>query len=135
MRERIFRNVSQWFLIDNGLDLTDGLILDYLIYFRESNSTVTEWEGSKCFFWCSPKKMLADLPILHFNERQLRRHMQKFIVLGIVERKLIKRRPFLYISIEHVFAAMSDAFGRYRMLSEEQEASLAAKIQCLEQGY
>ena len=135
MRERIFRNVSQYFLLDNGLDLTDGLILDYLIYFRESNSVVVEWHDQKDYFWCSPKKLLADLPVLHINERQLRRHMQRLICLGIIERRIIKKRPFFHIPINNIFSAISDEIGRFKMLSEEEAASLATKIEFIRQGY
>lgn len=129
IRDKIFRNVSQYFMKQKSLCLEEGLLLDYLINYYEEDINIHKDIDNKRYYWCKSTKIFNDLPILDVGERQLRRYLHHLEKLNIVEFRMITRMRYFYISTATMFEANSDE-KFYFKLKPEQELSIVKKI-CL----
>ena len=85
MRQYIFR-FEQERMVKLGLNVTELLILDYMIGFFGNDIIKARVVNQEHFFKLSYKKIFSDLPILNIQERQLRN-----IFKHLEEKKIIKR--------------------------------------------
>jgi len=103
MRDQIFE-FNQETMIELGISVEEGLLLDYLCYFFNSGNAKKIYINGKMFCWITYKKMLEDLPILKRQERQTRRLLVDLERKGIIERHLEnKNRLYIYINQEVLF--------------------------------
>ncbi len=103
MRDFVF-DFDQKTMVELGLSVEEGLLLDYLVKFFDSGNAITMYVKGRKYCWITYKKMLADLPVLKKRERQTRR-----ILTGLEQKGLIKRhlenynKLFIYINQEVLF--------------------------------
>lgn len=103
MRQYIFR-FEQERMVQLGLNVTELLILDYLIRFLSSNCVKTHSLNNEIYFRVSYKKILEDLPILNIKHRQLRYIISNLESKGIIKRmKEIKHYLQIYINLHLLY--------------------------------
>lgn len=115
MRQYIFR-FEQEQAVKLGLNVTELLILDYMLGFFGNDLIKARVCNEEHFFKLSYKKIFSDLPILNIQERQLRNIFQ-----SLEEKKILKRlknqKHTMFISIN-----LTELFGNYFPTLEDESA-------------
>ncbi len=93
MRFSVFA-YSQEKLLENGLDVTDALILDWFANFflgKMDKKIFKDENGNQAIFgWVKISKIMEDLPVLGIStEKGIRRRLDSFIEKGIMKRQTI----------------------------------------------
>lgn len=102
MRQFIFSEICQKFLLKNSLDLIDALILQYIIEFVHSGHCKCKIEDQVQWWWVNPNKILNDLPILRLGERSLRTRLKTLEDKNCFLRKNFNREMYFTFTREQL---------------------------------
>lgn len=76
---------SQKRLVELDLDLTDAMILRWIVDFFSTKKIRKFVVGDECFFWLDYKHLLSDLPVLSMKKDTLYRRLKKMVDAGLIE--------------------------------------------------
>lgn len=103
IKEKINSHFSQRSAIKYDLSSQDLIIFEWLLDFISSGkmdclSERDEDNNIIWFHWVNYKKILSDLPLLKIKESRIKQLFQKYENNGLIKRKLIKNRQFVYVN-------------------------------------
>lgn len=101
MKERLI-NYSQRKILQYNLTAQDLFILNWLEDFIKSGnmrlfSEKDENGNTIHYYWVDRKKILSDMPFLNIKESWLKKIFQKLEDKGIIVRKVIKNKQYVYV--------------------------------------
>lgn len=91
-------------LIKLDLNLKEILLLHYMVQFFSYQNIRTAYFEKKRYCLITYKKIIADLPILKINKRQIGRMLEKLESKKVIQKhKLIKQNMYIYIDYNILF--------------------------------
>ncbi len=133
-KEFIFRNVSQHFIMQKGLSLEEGLILDYLISLYEKFDYYSPYEYcGKYYLWCTPNNIIKAFPLLNLSETRVIKIFNRLEYLNIIEQQKIGKVKYFHIEMSTMYEAASDDKYSYCKihLDDERQIRMTEKITML----
>lgn len=107
MRTCIF-NFDQKVLLSRGINLSEALVLDYLlVFFSSGNAKALNIDGKR-FCWISYSKITQDLPILKPTPKKIQRMMLNLEKSGVIIRQQIKKQMYIHINELYLFYSEQD---------------------------
>lgn len=108
---------SQKRLVELGLDLTDAMILRWVVDFCNTKSIIKIAHEGKMYLWISYKSLCDDLPILGIKKRAVAARLQKLDDAGILVSQLIKNPQGTFTCFapneDAISSLVSDGKGTY----------------------
>lgn len=119
---------SQQFMVDNGLDCTDAVLLRYILDFYNSDQMAKISFNGVEYFWLKYDYVIEQVPIIGIKSKDgLYRRMKKYVDCGLLQH-FTKRSGGTYSCYRFKSKALTQALGKPADSTDEKSEGYGRKV-------